>query len=85
MAVPDPIKRGLTIQLDNNKIRERETKAMIHAEKEIESQNFRFRTARSPQTAITNIFAMFNVRQLPLGMSNMKFGVRLGLPTSNDL
>ena len=40
VAVPDPIKRGLTIQLDNNKIRERETKAMIHAEKEIESQNF---------------------------------------------
>lgn len=38
--VPDPIKTGLTVQLDANKIRDREMTAMVNAEKEIESQNF---------------------------------------------
>lgn len=40
VALPDPRKTGLTIQLDNNKVRDRELKAMMLAEKEIESQNF---------------------------------------------
>jgi len=40
MITPDPIKSGLTVQLDNDKIKDKELKAMIAAEKEIDSQNF---------------------------------------------
>ena len=39
-SVPNPRKLGLTVQLDDNKIRDREMKAMVAAEKELESLNF---------------------------------------------
>jgi len=39
-VMPNPKKLGLTVQLDDNKIRDREMKAMVAAEKELDSLNF---------------------------------------------
>jgi hypothetical protein len=39
-SVPNPRKLGLTVQLDDNKIRDREMKSMVAAEKELDSLNF---------------------------------------------
>ncbi len=44
MPVPDPRKLGIIVQLDDAKIRDREAKALVAAEKELNSQNFQVDT-----------------------------------------
>jgi len=39
-SVPNPRKLGISLQLDDNKIRDREMKAMVAAEMELDSLNF---------------------------------------------